>query len=96
MNDTIGCLLSGETFPLYVFLELKEYRDDAEWKILDEAKFGELGCSQRMRRKIEKIKHFTREAAKVTASPQEASDVLSLRKIIETMRRDVEVTYYDN
>ena len=76
---------------LYVFLELKKFHDDAGWKLVDEARFGELGSSQRVRRKIEKIKQFTSEAANVTVSPQEASDVLSLREVINTMRRDIEV-----
>ena len=64
----------------------------AEWKLVDEAKFGHLLSNQRVRRKMEKIKQLTREATNVTASPQKTSDeVLSLREAIETMRSDIEV-----
>ena len=63
-----------------------------EWRLVDVAKFDQLRSNDRMKRKIEKIKQFAREAVKGTSHQQVSSDeVLTLRETIQTMRRDIEV-----
>ena len=60
--------------------------------MVDVAKVDRLGSNDRMKRKIEKIKQFAREAVKGISRQQVSSDeVLTLREAIQTVRSDIEV-----
>ena len=54
-----------------LFLECSE--DDHKWNLVGVANNGEQGTTDRIRKKIEKIKHLARKAAKLTAASQQVS-----------------------
>ena len=78
-----------------MFIESVKCSEDGqcveEWKLVDDAKFDQLGSNDRVKGKIEKIKQFAREAVKSTSRQVSSDEVLSLTETIQTMRRDIEV-----
>ena len=62
--------------------------DAVEWRLVDEAKFGQLGSSQRIKEKIERIQRYLafREGINITPSPQRDSD-----EAISVMMRSTQV-----
>lgn len=66
-----------------------------KWKLVGVADNSQRGSSDRVREKMERIKHFAREAVKdkvcQPVSSDDREEVQSLRLALQTLRREAEV-----